>query len=214
VTKLGDKTYQAEQKRLRDWLALEEIRLVLSQATKHKDREKVAESLCLYVSVAFGLDKSEIESLPWKQVAFAFAEGAKANSVELGHIAFLRGQTQDDAKEAWEYPGRTWWTWAQTFAKEFGWSLEYISNLNVLDAVSLFQEFLLSQQFKREWEWNLSEYSTKYNTTTKKSDPNPLPRPDWMKMYSPKSLETPKLVKIPKGMMPVGNIIRHTDTNN
>ena len=107
-------------------------------------------------------------------------------------------------------PGRVWWFWVHSFAKEFGWKIEYISDLRVLDAFSLLQEIALDQVLMREWEWGLSEYSVKYNKNTKKSEPNPLPRPDWMKMYAQPIPQT-KPVIMPKGMMPVGNVISHKD---
>ncbi len=209
MIELGNKTYTVEQKRLREWLSLSEILTSLGEAVEHKDRESIADALCLYVSTALYLDKHGVTDLPWSEVANAFNEIYSANNLDLSHLAFTRADVKEDKKEAWDYPGRTWWTWAHNFAKEFGWDIPYIANLKVMDALSMLQEIFLDQYFTREWQWTLSEYSMKYNKDTKKSEPNPLPKPDWMKISSGKEAKPVDTIKIPKDMMPVGNIISH-----
>lgn len=211
MIELGEQTYTVEQKRLREWLSLSDILISLSEAVERKDRDGTADNLCLYVSTALYLDKHSVTDLPWDQVASAFNEIYQVNNVDLSHIAFTRADSKKDAKESWDYKGRIWWTWAYNFAKEFGWDIEYVSNLGVLDAFSLLQEIFLGQYFTREWEWTLSEYSMKYNKNTKKSEPNPFPKPDWMKVLPKMDVEPIKKTEIPKGMIPVGNVFTYKD---
>lgn len=214
MIELGNKSYTVEQKRLREWLSLSEILVSLGEAAEHKDRERTASTLCSYVSVALHLDNKDIEDLPWNEVASAFKEVYKANDIDLSHIAFTRVEERPDKKELWDYSGRLWWSWAHDFAKNFGWEIEYISNLKVLEAFALLQEMLLNQHFEKEWQWTLSEYSLKYNSTTKKSEPNPMPKPSWMKTASPKDMKAPETIKMRKEAIPVGNVIRYTDTKS
>lgn len=204
---LGEKTYSAERKQLRDWLNLNEILAALEEATEHTDSNATADAVCRYVSVALGLDGEVLHGLPWKEVAIAYSEIQKINFVDVSHIAFTRIPDPKITKEPWDYTGRIWWTWAHDFAKAFGWTLEYIANLKVEDAFAMLQENLLSQYFEREWQWTVSEYSVKYNQTTKKTEPNPLPKPDWMKAYSPQAIQPNKPVIMRKDMIPVGNIV-------
>ena len=211
MIELGNKTYTVEQKRLREWLSLNEILISLGKAVEHRDRVEIADSICFYVSTAFHLEKKSIDDLPWNQVASAFNSTYEANNVSLSHIAFTRSEVKEEKKEVWDYPGRLWWTWTHDFAKEFGWEIEYIANLRVLDAFSLLQEIFLSQHFIKEWERTLSEYSLKYNKATKKSEPNPLPKPDWMKVIPAKNMKEPETIKMKKEAVPVGNVIRYSD---
>jgi len=68
---------------------------------------------------------------------------------------------------------------------------------------------LVDDQLEKEWEWSLSELAYSYNSSTKKSEFKELPRPDWM---DGKEIEEIKLIKIPKSMMPVGQVVRMDGT--
>jgi hypothetical protein len=208
VVVLGEQTYPVEQKRLREWLALDEIKSSLGQAVERSDREQIAQALCRYVSTALSL--GPVDDLPWDQVAAAFAAVYAANQIDLSHLSFTRTPAKPGKPDPWEYDGRTWWMWVHDFARAFGWSIEYISDLKVPEAFALLQEVLVNRQLEREWEWDLSEYSLKYNKTTKQSEPNPLPRPDWMKM-STAPIEAPKPTQVPQHYVPVGNVIAWKD---
>jgi hypothetical protein len=112
----------------------------------------------------------------------------------------------EEGKETltWDYPNRSWWSLCRLLTKEFGWSVEYVENLDVATAMHIIQEVLIEEQLDKEWQWLLSERAVKYNEGTKKYEPNPLPRPNWMRPI-PKQ---PKKIMIRKDMMPVGIIIR------
>ena len=103
----------------------------------------------------------------------------------------------------WHYKGRTWNYYAHMLAREYGWSLEYISDLDRNDALALIQEILTDEQLRKEFEYGMSEIAYPYNKSTKKSEFKPLERPFWM---LPK-IEQPKKIKIRKDFLPVGNII-------
>jgi hypothetical protein len=78
-----------------------------------------------------------------------------------------------------------------------------IAELEVEDAFALLQEIETDKQLEREWAWQTNELAYPYNKDTKKSDFHPLPRPAWMRIKA----GPPPKTRIPKKMMPVGNII-------
>ena len=95
--------------------------------------------------------------------------------------------------------------WLHLFAKAYGWSSEYIANLEIEDGVALLQEIIVDNQLQREWEWGMNEMAYPYNQMTKKSEFKPLDRPSWMQ----KKYEAPKKIKIPIHLIPLGNVITH-----
>ena len=111
--------------------------------------------------------------------------------------------TYDSETVSWDYEGRTWYAWANLFAKSFSWALEYIAELDLDDAIALLQEMRSSEQLNREWEWMLTEIS--YD---KKGKHKELPRPHWMKGTIIPEAST----KIKKSMLPVGNVLSWNET--
>ena len=104
----------------------------------------------------------------------------------------------------WNYNGRIWNYYSHLLAHAYGWSLEYIANLDVYDAMAQIEEILTSEQLEREFLWSMSEASVSYDEKTKTTKPNPLPRPYWMKQAKPDEPLPVKRTPIPKNLMPVG----------
>jgi hypothetical protein len=115
-------------------------------------------------------------------------------------------------KEAWDYRGRGWYFWLHTFAQKYGWDEKTIANLNIDDAVGLYQEIVLEDQMRHEWEWGLSEIAYSYDKTTKKSKLIPLPRPAWMAV-NPEKKQDPEVLRVNKAFMPMGNIVDIASTS-
>lgn len=103
-------------------------------------------------------------------------------------------------EESWDYDSRTWHLYSHILAKNYGWSLEYISRLDVVDAISKIEEILVDEQLEREFYYGLSEAAYTYDKNSKTSKFNPLPRPHWMR---PKPKQIKKFT-IPASMLPVG----------
>lgn len=106
----------------------------------------------------------------------------------------------------WEYEGRSWYFWLNLFGDRYGWDEEQISKLEVDTAIGLYQEIVIDDQLRNEWDWGLSEVSRGYDSSSKKSVFHPLPRPDWMRPIAPKR-QAVKTVKMPAGMIPSGNVV-------
>ncbi len=205
---LGNKEYSIARSKFKTWIELEEIQETLSQALDRDDMEEVGECILLYVSKSISTSINEIEHLPWKEMAVAYSATTEANhSIKI--LPFMKRTSKKNEREAeiWDYPGRVWFLYVNRIVEKYHWTMDYVSNLDVDDALSLIQEILVSEQLNKEWEWALSEKSSGYDEATKKSKFIEMPRPDWMKPVP----KPPKVTKIPKFMLPVGNVIRYTE---
>ena len=196
--------FQLEQARLKLWLILGSLHDKIIKAVEKRDRNRVSYLLCLYVSTAFAYPLDKLEEAPWDEVASAYISILSINNIKVDlPITKYRDGKYDPP--FWDYDGRDWYEWSHMLAKEFGWTLEYIAELDVFDALHLVQEIAVSEQLRREWEWSLSENSVGWDKASKKSKFNPLPRPSWMTT----STKAPETTRIPVFLMPVGNIISH-----
>ena len=118
-------------------------------------------------------------------------------------------------KPVWDYEGRTWYSWVHDLAHAYGWSMEYIAELDIDDASSLLQELIIDDQLEKEFYWMTSEIAYPYNESSKKSEFKPLDRPIWMRDEI-RSIKEGKdqTVRILKEHLPVGNIIKlYKDTD-
>lgn len=208
MIKISGTEYQLEPARLRKWLELEDVKLRIQEAVENKDRDKVVNLICLYISTAIGIDTNTMLELPYKEVLDAFNEIAKINVITLD-LPFMRIPVKEGRIEdtGYEYDYRSWWSWANIFSKQYGWSLEYIADLNVNDGLCLYQEYLIDKYHERDFQWTLSERYVGWDEYTQKSKLNPYPKPDWMKP-KPKPI---KKIKMPIEMMPIGTVISWSD---
>jgi hypothetical protein len=189
---------QPKRLRLKGWLQGESLR---EQIKDSKSTDEIVE--CLYSYLTLIYKDNDWDKETWMDVSELFYLGCEAN---LPTIPFpmLRNFDKAESNEApWEYINRSWYLWANTFASKYGWSLEYIAELEIDDAIGLMQEVLIDEQLDREWEWDLSEITYSYDTNTKQSKHAEYPRPQWM---LPEHKETPT-IKIPKNMIPQGLVI-------
>lgn len=143
------------------------------------------------------------DEVPWYEFVALFSAAAQANSPTI-EFPILRGSGEVDKKLPWEYDGRAWYFWLNLFADVYGWDIDTVSNLDIDDAIGLYQEIEIGRQLEKEWQWGLSEVAYPYNKSTKKSEYRPLPRPNWMMPLVPKHLP---IVKMKKSFLPVGNVI-------
>lgn len=137
-------------------------------------------------------------------------EIVKFNEFENPPVALIPPPRPKETKvkkekpERWEYPGEYMAEWIDYFARNYGWSLDAILNLDIDVAGYLLQEIFLEQQFKKEWDYNLSELAYQYDEHTKKSTHKPLKRPYWMSEQIDLEIKKTKLIK---SMLPMGEVI-------
>lgn len=202
---IQDKEIKFLRLRLRDWSKLEGVKQELDTATSKHDIPSVFQCMVKFVEVAVSPSPSNInwEQVPWYEFLEIYNCAIEVNSPKL-EFPILRGSGADAKKQPWEYTGRSWYFWLNTFAKNYGWPEEAIANLDIDDALGLYQELQLDDQLQKEWEWGLSEIAYPYEEFSKKQVYKPLQRPSWMMPMIPKQLP---VVKMLKAHIPMGNVI-------
>lgn len=175
---IGNQRYSVTRPKLRKWLSIEQLRSDIKSAD---DGDQFATSLFAYLSALLDIQPEPLEDVPWYEVI----DGYYFSSLELYprlDLSILLSAKKKDNKlpDPWEYDERIWYTFVHLFAKNYGWSVEYVEELDVDDAYALVQEISLEDQFEKEWQWSLSEIGYEYDKSTKKSTLRKLPRPDWM----------------------------------
>ena len=208
---LDGKQYTVTRAKLKRWLELEFFKSQALDLSKRGRAMEFCNSILSYVSICSGLDVDKLETLPWTEVIEAWNVCLRINAPnDLFPIYKVKSNVKDKTA-VWDYDGRIWYIWAHNLASEYGWSLEYIAEMDVDYATALFEEIFVDEQLDREFHWMTSEIAYPYNPASKKGEFKPLPRPSWMmdeiRILQRNNGEPPK-VKILKDHMPVGLIIR------
>lgn len=165
--------------------------------------QDVGELILNYLSLASDMQEHE-KRLPWYSITEVFFSCMEINKISF-QFPVLKQAPKQREEFAWDYAGRDWYYWLNTFASAYGWSVEQVEALDIDDAIGLLQEIELDDQFEKEWEHGLSEIAYPYDQSSKKQKFVPLKRPRWMN----KMPDVAKLVrKIPKKMIPVGLVIK------
>jgi hypothetical protein len=196
---VGDRTLTATKAHLKLWLQLSDTYEKFLQASKESSYLMMAEAIYEYLGVALG-GIFNWHEVAWFDTVSTFAELVKLNVPTLAVPLMSSKGEKEKEKKPWEYKERSWYAWAHIFISNYGWSIEYVAELEIEDAVALLQEIELDEQFKHEFTWQLSEIAYPYNNATRKSEFKPLPRPDWMLPHNKEI----KKVMIPRSMLPMG----------
>ena len=107
----------------------------------------------------------------------------------------------------WEYDGRSEYFWIYVLSKNFGWSIEYIDNLDINDAVALLQEIEVDKHLEKEFVWSMSELAYPLQPDNKTRQYKPLERPVWMIENPFIKYQQRKHPKLDMRFMPVGNVV-------
>ncbi len=194
-----------ERQKLKIWLRLEQI--VKEIRDKIQAGENPGELILEYVTLSGGGDKKDAE---WTDTIQVFAEALSINSIPHT-LPLLSKPSRGKEEIPWDYPGRAWYFWANLFAQKYNWTLEYIAELDVEDAIALYQEIEVAEQLNKEWEWGMSEVAYGYDPVTKKSKFHKLERPLWMQ---PEKQGQPIKVRYHKKYLPVGVVKSYRDEHN
>ena len=191
--------------KFKKWLELEDIRSQIKDAIDQGRNNKVASLLCSYLSIA--ICRGKWEKLPWEVVLTEYSFVVNLHTPSKDFRIFSGGP----GEKSFLINDSSWYSWANMLAKEYGWSIEYVAELDIEDAISLIQEILYSDQLQKEWEWALSENAIQYDKDGK-GKYKPLAKPKWMLPRKEETRELPK-VKILKSMLPFGIVMRCDDSN-
>jgi hypothetical protein len=196
-----------EHYKFKEWIELEDKKEQVIRAVEEV-KEDFPEIMIDFLSTALLLPKEDLEKMFWVDLMKLFAQVCQdlVPKRKLPILSTLNKEKQK--KDIWDYDNRSWNFYTHLLAKSYGWTMEYIADLPVEDAIAQVQEILTDQQLQREFTWSMSEASVIYDSKTKTSRPNPLPRPYWMKQIDIKSeKEVPiEKFKLKKSYLPVGAV--------
>lgn len=186
---------------LKGWAAMEDLQRKIDSSAKEGNWSDIPELIFQTSELCF---KRINRNSFWIESMELYLKSLKANSPTKKFP--ILSSKEKSKPMPWEYQGRTWYFWLNTFAKLYGWEEKQIATLDIDDAIGLYQETIIDEQLEKEWDWGLSENAYEYNKTTKKSTFKPMPRPDWMARIvgKPKAVKTRKIAK---NALPVGEII-------
>jgi hypothetical protein len=185
------------------WVRLEEQKNKILRAVEESSDE-FPNHLFDFLSTALYLPSQYFRRADWTKIVLALYKALTKLSYKTDLALFE--PTKEDKKDdtmSWDYTGRAWHLYAHLLASKYGWSLEYISNLRLPEALPLIQEVLLEEQLTKEFQWTMSERSSYYDDNSKTSKLNPLPRPDWMNKHIDPEKDLVK-TQIPTKMLPMG----------
>lgn len=180
------------------WLELESQKEKILKAVR--EGTDFPKELFVYLRTALSFSPERYEQADWfKIVELFYIILSKSPEVKL---PLTTPTAEEHKKEPWHYPDRMWHMYSHMLAKSYGWSLEYISQLQVVSALAKIQEILTDEQLDREFYYSLSEVAYSYDKGSKKSKYQPMPRPHWMRP----TIKPIERFLIPASMLPVGNV--------
>jgi hypothetical protein len=182
----------------RKWLTLENLKSELLSAAEDAS---FPDKVYSYLSAALEIPIEKLKKQPWENTVQTLMKAG--NPVVLKDFPILRGATKNGKAVDWDYPERTWVYYSHVLAKAYGWTLEYIADLEVNEAIAHLQEVFTENQLENEFAYSLSEIAYPYNKSSKKSEFKPMERPYWMKA---KVSNVARKVMMRKSMLPVGNV--------
>lgn len=155
-----------------------------------------------FLSTALNLSPNVFLQVPWWACIKAFNIVTTKNAPRIPLPLIVESDNKKLKEEGWNYKGRLWHMYSHLLAKSYGWTLEYVANLKIEEALAKVQEILTDEQLDREFIWASSEVAYPYDSRTQKSKFVPLTRPYWMRPIP----ILPKKTKILKSLMPVGAV--------
>jgi hypothetical protein len=192
--------------KFKQWIDLEDKKIAIAGALA-ENKEESPRLIFEFLTSALPLPNRVWKSIFWVDVVSAYSLVATALPVRRYLPIISIPYTGEPAeKPAWDYPGRTWYYYSNLIAHAYGWSLEYIANLDVFDGMALVEEILIKEQQDKEFVWNMSEASVSYDAKTKVTKHIDYPRPYWMTSVQPGSPVPIKKTKIPRAFMPIGEV--------
>jgi hypothetical protein len=187
------------QQRFGQWVKQESLKEKIVKAVE-SGSDDFPDHLLEFVSTALHVSVRYIQDAEWGKIVEAFYQILlKSPDIKLPLTAPHDSVSKSDD---WDYEGRTWHLYSHLLAKHYGWTLEYISQLQVIDALAKIQEILTEEQLEREFTHSLSEIAYVYDKSSKKSTYKPLTRPHWMRPR----IKPIRKYMIPKSYMPIGEV--------
>lgn len=160
------------------------------------------ETVFAYLSFVLNIPEKKLAEMEWSRV-FDLLGTALSSSPKI-EIPIVKDAPSGRKPVSWDYPERGFNRYINILAGKYGWSIEYISELEVSQAFALIQEILTDEFLEQEFYYSLSDVAYPYNKSTKKSTYKPMDKPYWMRAAS---AEKPKRIKIRRDTLPVGRVV-------
>lgn len=186
------------------WAKLDSLQRQMKIKAEEGDAQAVADLIFQTIKL---VDNRNCKKMFWLDAINLLSEIQYANLPSKNFPMLSVKKKEKGDPLPWEYEGRSWYFWLNIFSTNYGWSEKQIMELDIDSAIGLYQEILIEEQLRQEWEWGLSEVSYSYDKNTKKSKFNKLPRPDWMLPIAPKVRKPVKKTKILRAFMPQGSVV-------
>lgn len=188
------------------WIHLEEIKKEIDKEAEAGKWQKIPDLVFQFI-IACGY---EVDDPPWMDIQKIYFQAVEENRPRISFPLF---KSREKGKQRpWDYAERSKYFWLNIFARNYGWTPDVVFDLDLDDAIGLYEEILVDEQFEKEWVYSLSEIAYPYDKNTKKSRFKPLGKPDWMAMYDHVPNQPAKTVKIPVKAMPIGEIVALDET--
>lgn len=184
----------------RKWILLENKKTDILKATED---ESFPEKVYSYLSVAVDSPIKKLENKDWQNTLLAMTDAMQRFAPDSS-LPLLQGSPKNEKPADWDYEDRAWAYHSHVLSKAYGWTLEYIADLEVNEALAHLQEIYVDEQLEQEFEYGLSEVAYQYEKSTKTSKFVPMKRPYFMR---PKISTAIKKVRIRRDMLPIGRII-------
>lgn len=136
------------------------------------------------------------------EVLVAYAEIRALNGWQWD-LPFMKGERKPEKPPPYDYTDRNWAWWVHKLSSRYGWSRDEVFDLWPEEAACYLQEIFVSEVDESEARRSLSGLAYRYDKGSKTSHFIPMPRPAWMVDTGP-----PKMYRIRRDMLPVGNVIK------
>lgn len=189
--------HKTEIPKFKKWLELEQLKSVFISAA---ESEAFPDRVYAYLSAATSIPVNRLDKKGWESTMQSLLKES-ARFIPNRELPLLKDAPKENKPVEWDYEGRTWHYYAHMLAQAYGWTLEYIANLGVDEALAHLQEIMTDDHLDREFTYGLSEVAYPYNKSTNTSVFKPMKRPYWM-IAAVKPIKKTRMLR---SMLPVGN---------
>lgn len=180
----------------RKWLTLEKLK---EDLISESESEAFPDKVFAYLSDSLLIPVKRLENKSWEDTVKSLVKESSKFSPNR-ELPMLKDAPKDGKPVEWDYDGRTWNYYSHLLAHAYGWTLEYIAELTVDEALAHLQEILTDEHLDREFYHMLSEISYPYNKASKTSTYKPMKRPYWMRV----TVKPIQKMRMKRSLLPVG----------
>jgi hypothetical protein len=189
--------HRTETPKFKKWIELEKLK---SDFISDSESEAFPDRVFAYLSASLSIPVKKLEKKSWEETVKSLLKEASRFSPNRD-LPMLKDAPKDSGEKVqWDYPNRTWNYYSHLLAQAYGWTLEYIAELDVDEALAHLQEILTDEHLEHEFVYSLSEIAYPYSKQTKTSHFKPMKRPYWMRV----AVKPIQKMRMRRDLLPVG----------